>query len=180
MKNVIVASIAAATAAFICAAPASAQTVSAPQFYGNLGYTFVDADAGLNYGVATARLGARLHPNFGLEAEAGLGVDGDTLVVAGTTVRTKVKHSFGGYAVAFLPVTPQLDLFARGGYGATRIRAESATASASDSENSWNYGVGGQYMFDALNGLRAEFTRHDFDNNGGSADAWGVSYVRKF
>ena len=72
------------------------------------------------------------------------------------------------------------DLFIRGGYGSTRLRASAPGVSVSDSEESWNYGAGGQYFFDANNGVRAEYTRHDFNHNAGSADAWAVSYVRKF
>lgn len=179
MKNSIIAG-AVAAVALTAAMPAAAQSLSQPGFYGNLGYTFVDGGANANFGAVTGRLGARLHPNFAVEAEGAFGVDGDSAVVGGVTVETKLKHSFGGYAVGIIPVTPQLDLFARGGYGTSRIRAKSPAFRVSDSEDSWNYGAGVQYNFDANNGLRAEYTAHDFGNGAGTADAWGVSYVRRF
>src|SRR5687768_9708807 len=113
-------------AAAAVALPASAQTVT-PSFYGNLGYTFIDGGAGAEFGALTARAGARLHNNFALEGEAAVGVDGDE-VVGAATVETKLKHSFNAYAVGLLPVTPQLDLFVRGGYGTTRVSARSAGA----------------------------------------------------
>ncbi|HTK35135.1 MAG TPA: porin family protein [Caulobacteraceae bacterium] len=181
MKNVVVASFAAAAAVFALASSASAQTLSAPKVYGNLGYTYVnDRDSDANANVLTGRLGVRLHPNFALEGEAGFGIGSDTVTASGVSAKVKVDHTFAGYAVAYLPVTPQFELFARGGYGTTRISVKSGTVSSAGSEDSWNYGVGGQYMFDGVNGLRADYTRHDFRNNAGSFDAWGVSYVRKF
>jgi hypothetical protein len=35
-------------------------------------------------------------------------------------------------------------------------------------------------MFDAKNGLRADYTREEFQDKGGDANVWAVSYVRKF
>ena len=179
MKFTLIAAAAAASAVALTALPASAQSLSEPGFYGNLGYTFVDGD-GANLGALTGRLGARVHQYFGAEAELGVGVDGDTTTIGNVNVKTKLKHSVAGYAVGFLPVQPNADLFIRGGYGSTRLRASAPGVSVSDSEESWNYGAGGQYFFDANNGVRAEYTRHDFNHTAGSADAWAVSYVRKF
>jgi hypothetical protein len=176
--SVLAAAVAASAVAAV-AMPAAAQTIT-PTYYGALGYSFVDGGTGANFGAVTARLGARLHRYFGAEAEGALGVDGDNTTVAGVNVRTKLKHSVAAYAVAFLPVTPQFEFFVRGGYGSSRVRASTPTASASDSEDSWNYGGGGQYLFDAKNGVRAEYTRHDFGNGLGGADVWSASYVRKF
>lgn len=168
---------AAATAAVALAAPASAQSISQPAFYGNLGYTFIDGNSAGDLGVLAGRVGARLHPNFGAEAELGFGVDS---AKAGA-VKTKVRHTAAAYAVGFLPVTEQFDLFARGGYGTTRLKVSVPGASASGNQDSWNYGVGGQYSFDGKNGVRGEYTRYDFTGNGnGGADTWSVSYVRKF
>jgi len=179
MKLTLTAAAVAASAVALTALPAAAQPSIQPTFYGNLGYTFVDAD-GVNLGAITGRLGTRLHKYFGAEAELGLGVDSDTSSVLGVNVKAKLKHSVAGYAVGYLPLNPNLELFARGGYGSTKIRVSSPTASVSDSEESWNYGAGGQYLFDAQNGVRAEYTRYDFRHGAGEADTWAVSYVRKF
>ena len=62
---------------------------------------------------------------------------------------------------------------------ATRVRSAAGT-SASDDGESWNYGVGGQYFFDDKNGVRADYTRHDFKDSSTDANTWSVSYVRKF
>lgn len=164
MKNIVIATVAAAAA--LASAPAFAQTAPI-SYYGTLGYAHVD-DA-LNFGVVTARAGARFGQYLGAEVEGGLGVDGDSGV--------EIDHTLSAYAVGFLPVTPQFDLVARVGYGTTRV---DAGALGKASEESWNYGVGGQYFFDAANGLRAEYTRFDFNDGGGKSDVWSVSYVRKF
>lgn len=164
MKNIVIATAAAALA--LAAAPAFAQTAPA-NFYGTLGFSRVE-DSGLELGAVSARAGARFADYFGVEAEAAFGVDGDTGV--------DIDRSFAAYAVGFVPVNPQFDLVARVGYGTTRVDA----LGVKTSEESWNYGVGGQYFFDAANGVRAEYTRYDFENGGGKADVWGVSYVRKF
>jgi opacity protein-like surface antigen len=179
MKLTLTAAAAAAAAVALTALPAAAQTASEPSFYGNLGYTFVDGD-GANLGAITGRLGARVHRYFGAEAELGLGIDSDTTDALGVRAKTKLQHSVAGYAVGYLPVAPNADLFVRGGYGSTKIKVSTPVASASDSEESWNYGAGGQYFFDVNNGVRAEYTRYDFRHGAGEADTWAVSYVRKF
>ena len=177
--SMLAAGAAVVSAAALTALPAAAQTVSAPAFYGNLGYSFVDAD-NANLGAITGRVGARLHPNFGAEAEVGIGVDDDTVRVGATNVKTELKHSVAAYGVGFLPINDKFDLLARVGYGSTKVSASAAGVSASDTNESWNYGVGAQYSFDGANGVRADYTRHDFNHDGGNADVWAVSYVRKF
>jgi opacity protein-like surface antigen len=179
MKVSMIAAAVAASAAAFAAMPAAAQSLS-PTYYGNLGYSFVDGGSNANFGAIHARLGARLHRYFGAEAEGAIGVDGDRTTVSGVSVRTKLSHSVAAYAVGFLPVTSQFDLFVRGGYGGSRVKASFANTSVSDSDGSWNYGAGAQYSFDGKNGLRADYTRHDFGKGGGDADVWSVSYVRKF
>lgn len=179
MKNLVLPAVLASAVALIGATAASAQSVPA-QFYGNLGYSFIDGDSGVNLGAINARAGVQLHRYFGLEAEGAIGVDSDRATVAGTTVTTKLRRSIGAYAVGFVPVTPQFDLLVRGGYGGSRIRATAPGAKITDNEDSWNYGVGAQYTFDGKNGVRGDFTRHDFGDGFGHADVWTVAYVRKF
>jgi hypothetical protein len=164
----------------LAAVPASAQSIQQPSVYATAGYAFVDGGSAANFGALEGRLGARVHPNFGLEADVAFGVDGDSQTVGSVNVKTKLKHSVAGYAVGFLPVAPNFDLLARAGYGTSKVSAKSGAISASDSEESWNYGVGAQYAFDGVNGVRGDYTRYDFNHNGGKADVWAVSYVRKF
>ena len=175
MRNILL-----ATAALsLFAVPAMAQTVSSPTYYGTLGYTQLDTD-GADLGAVTGRVGAKLHPNFGVEAETSFGVGHDDVNVG--LVNGKVEHRYdvAGYAVASLPVSSNIDLFARAGYGVTEVKASAAGIAASDHLTSFNYGAGATYNLDAQNGIRADYTYRDFQHDQGSADTYGLSYVRKF
>ena len=176
MRNILL-----ATAAIsLFSVPAMAQTVSSPQWSGSVGYTVLDGD-NVNLGAITGRATARLHPNFAVEGEASIGVKDDDITVAG--VNGSVEHDYDAalYAVGVVPVSPNLELFGRVGYGTTSIKADIASVSAQEDGESVNYGVGGTYYLNAQNGLRADWTRRDFtDDNGGEIDTYGVSYVRRF
>lgn len=175
MRNILLASAALA----LLAAPAMAQTVSSPSYYGTLGYTQLDAD-GADVGAVTGRFGAKFTPYLGAEAEASFGVGHDTVTVGATSVKIKENYDVAAYGVATLPINPSFDLFARAGYGTTELKASTGATSATDSNESWNYGVGANYYVDTQNGVRADWTRRDFTNGGGTADAYSVSYVRRF
>ncbi len=104
----------------------------------------------------------------------------DSTRVATTNVKTNLEYTVAAYGVGFLPINEKFDLLARVGYGTTKLEAKAAGVKVSDRDESWNYGVGAQYSFDGLNGVRGDYTRHDFGNGGNDADVWSVSYVRKF
>lgn len=176
MRNVLL-----ATAALtVFAMPAAAQSVQNPTYSGSIGYTQLDGDDG-DLGAITARLDARLHPNFGLEGEASIGVRDDDFTVASVSGSIEHEYDAAAYAVGYLPLSPNLELFARVGYGTTSIKADVAGFSASEDGESVNYGVGANYFFDGVNGIRGDVTRRDFtDDNGGEIDTYGVSYVRRF
>jgi hypothetical protein len=165
----------------MAAVPALAQAQSLPPstVYGTLGYSQGRTD-GVDVGAVQGRLGARVGQYLGAEAELAAGVNDDKTYVAGAPVDVELKHQAAIYGVGFLPVTPKADVFARVGYGETKVKASVPGASATDRQQSWNYGVGGQYFLDDANGLRADYTRHDFKDDGGEADVWSVGYVRKF
>ena len=165
MRNILLASAALA----LLAAPAMAQTVSSPSYYGTLGYSQLQGDDA-DLGAVTGRFGAKFTPYLGAEAEVSFGVDHDTYSFGATDVKVKENYDVAAYGVATLPINPSFDLFARAGYGTTELKASSG----------WNYGVGGNYYIDAQNGVRADWTRRDFTNDGGEADVYSVSYVRRF
>lgn len=155
-----------------------AQTVSSPSYYGTLGYSHLDNSDG-NLGAVTGRLGARLSPNFAVEGEASFGVRDDDITVAAVPVKVEHNYDAAVYAVGILPVTPNFELFGRLGYGTTEIEAEAAGVTARGDSESWNYGLGGQWSPDGQNGVRGDWTRRDF-RDGGEADVWSLSYVRRF
>jgi outer membrane immunogenic protein len=166
MKLLIAA--AAAATALALAAPASAET------YVNLGYSMLD-DSDVNLGAVTGRLGWKSMTPFGIEGEASFGVNDDE--IAG--VKVELNSQWAIYGTATAPVSDTVDLFARIGYGSTDLKASAGSLSANGSDESWNFGVGGQIFFSGDNGVRADYTRMDFDE-GGDADVWTISYVRRF
>jgi outer membrane immunogenic protein len=169
----------AAALAAIAAVPAAASAQTSPQAYGSVGYSHQDYE-GLDLGTVQARGGLRFGRHLGAEIELGAGVKGDDVNVAGMNIENKVNHEAAIYGVGFLPISPNADIFARVGYGTTEVESEGAGGSARADGASWNYGVGGQYFFDDKNGVRADYTRKDFQDADIDVDAWSVGYVRKF
>ena len=178
MKTLIIAAASAATVAAFAPAVASAQ-VSNVTGYGSVGYSHHDLE-GADVGAIQGRLGARFGQYVGVEGELGLGVLKDNLSVGGVDGKAKMNYSAAAYAVGFLPVGEKADLYVRGGYGKTKGSVTVPGAFERVSGESWNYGAGGQYLFDGKNGVRADYTRHDFTDGGGKADVYSVGYVHKF
>ena len=176
--------ITAASALALCAvmpAVASAQTAnSGTTFYGTLGYDDTSMNS-LNLGSIQTRLGARFGQYLGVEGEASWGVTGDKIGVPGAPdVKVKQNSQEAIYGVGFLPISPNIDLLARVGYGHTSGTGAVAGVTPGVKGDSWNFGVGGQYSFDGKNGVRVDYTREAFQNRGvDDANVWSVAYVRK-
>jgi hypothetical protein len=183
MKSLV--AVAALAAAAAIAAPASAQSIAdlkPVSYYGSAGYTGIDY-LGNNLGAVTLRVGANAGKYLGAEVEGAFGVADAGLSYPGIgSAKIHLNNEYAGYVVGRYPVLPNLDLLARVGYGHQEIKASvTGLGSATDGVDSLNYGVGGQYQFDAKNGLRLEWTRYDFRaSNTKPADAWTLSYVYKF
>ena len=90
------------------------------------------------------------------------------------------EYDAAAYLVGTVPVSPNMELFGRVGYGTTSIKADVAGFTASEDGESINYGAGANWFFDGRNGLRADWTRRDFQDDGGEVDTYGLSYVRRF
>ncbi|MFN3522346.1 MAG: porin family protein [Phenylobacterium sp.] len=178
MKTLIVT---AAAAAVMAGAPfvANAQDMS-PKGYASLGYSQGDYDGGADLGTVQGRIGARFGQYLGVEGELGLGAKSDDTWVGGLKADNSVKHQAGVYGVGFLPVGENADLYARVGYGDTKVKTKLAGVPDSDRNQSWNYGVGGQYFFDGKNGVRADYTRHEFLHSDDKADVVSLGYVHQF
>jgi outer membrane immunogenic protein len=174
MKSLILA--AAAVATLAVAAPAMAQD-NTTTLYGSAGYTNFNAED-VNLGAIQARLSARFDTHFGLEGEIAAGIVGDDVSVLGTKVDIDLNYQAGVYAVGYLPVGPNADIFARVGYVNAELEASVAGASGTGNSGGMAYGVGGQYFFTEKDGVRIDYTRHEYEDL--DADVIGVSYVRKF
>jgi opacity protein-like surface antigen len=183
MKNTLIA--AASLAAIAAVVPAASQAqVASTSAVPTGAYVNIQgglADAGQpDLGVIGGRVGYRFNNFLGVEGELATGLKSDTDTIGGVDVNTKLKHSAAAYGVGFLPLGPNTDLLARVGYGTTKIRAKAAGLSASDSEESWNFGVGAQHHFDGKNGIRADYTRQEFNHDAGHANVWTVGYTHRF
>jgi predicted porin len=158
---------------------ANAQS-SDKEIYGTLGYAGSRA-GGADTGAVQGRLGARLTPHFGVEGELSGGVKDDNIDRAGVRSSLEQTHSAAVYGVGFLPVTPNIDLIGRVGYGNTQFRQKVAGIEDKFDADSVNYGVGAQYKFDDKNGVRVDYTRQQFrDNDAADANVVSVGYARRF
>lgn len=169
-----------ATAALtVIAAPAMAQSIPNPQWQGSIGYTQLDGSDG-DLGAITGRVGAKFNRYIGAEGEASFGVRDDDFTVAGVEGNLEHEYDAAIYGVGTLPVNDNFELFGRLGYGTTSIKAEIPGVSATNDGESVNYGAGANYFFDGQNGVRGDWTRRDFRDDGGEVDTYGVSYIRRF
>lgn len=189
--SLLAAAAAAATAAagLLGAGAASAQMLNLPSTflgpttsYGTLGYTFQDRNSAYSpsLGSVTGRLGARFGPYLGVEGEYSYGVDDDR----NAAFKTEVQNQYAGYGVAYLPLRPNFDLFARLGYGQQDIRRGTEPGGVPTfkyAADGVNYGAGAQYFFTRYDGLRFDYTRYDPTARAvATSDTYGVSYVRRF
>jgi hypothetical protein len=128
------------------------------------GYTQFDTNNSTspNLGGITARVGVGFGKNWGIEAEGSFGVRKDHGV--------RLQSEIGIFALAKLPISDSFDIFAR--VGDARIKSSPNTANSDGAA----YGVGAEYHFTPLDGIRGDFTRYDGDN----VNALSISYTRRF
>lgn len=152
-------------AASMLIAPAfmTANAQQSAGIYVSGGYTHFDGDGGAELGAVTGRVGVNLSPNFAIEGEGSIGVKEDS--------GTELDNELGVFAVGKLPVSPSFDIFGR--VGVARIET-----SPGGSEDGLAYGAGGTFWLSPQDGIRGDWTRHDYD--AGDVDAFSISYVRNF
>jgi hypothetical protein len=183
-------------ASCICQPTAAAELFDPVSGYASLGYSDVQA-AHFSNGAIAGRLGARFGANLGVEGELSIGLDGADLVwgppcsgpvcPSGPLIatRARLRDAEALYAVGFLPITPNADLFLRAGYGAEHYSLRSLDGVTAQSVN---VGFGGDYFFDSCNGVRFDYTRHIRVGSNGAARElvgsgggdWSAAYVFKF
>jgi outer membrane immunogenic protein len=189
-SSVLVASAAALAlaAAAAVAAPASAQTATTDNsptryWYGMLGSTNHEVFSSSLF-TLDGSLGARWGW-FGVEGEFGWGINHHR-IATGLTGNTGMMGDSVGlnnqqtiYALGYLPLTRDIDLFARAGYGRTDWNFK-GMGHLEDQDTNWNIGGGGQWFWNGASGIRAEYTHETFITTPVTADSWSVSYVLKF
>ncbi len=176
--------------------PAAAQSFDATS-YATLGYSDVQA-ANLTNGAVTGRAGVRFGRYLGVEGEFNFGVNDDRFIFSppcpgpvcplgpDILITSKLRDAEAIYAVGFLPLSPDADLFIRGGYGAAHYATHPASGFT---EMSFNFGAGGDYFFDGTNGVRLDYTRFDnlHQHNviarealGSGTNVWSAAYILRF
>lgn len=130
------------------------------------------------------RIGYRINDFIAVEGEVGFGLGGDefdrtipvdvlgTAVDVASTVDLNVKNYYIAFARGILPVSDDVDIFARVGYGQATAEADivgsalgfTAQGSAEQDENGFAYGVGAQYNISHKDGIRADYTRLEDTN----------------
>ncbi|RZJ28347.1 MAG: porin family protein, partial [Brevundimonas sp.] len=129
----------AASALLITALPVAAHAQDQSRFYGAIGYSAVNTDQA-DLGAVTGRLGYKILPWVGVEGEASFGVQGEDydVSIGGSSGEIELKHDAAAYAVAFLPLGENFELFARAGYGTTAVEATSAGVTVQGDGESFN------------------------------------------
>jgi opacity protein-like surface antigen len=194
MKLLCITASAAVLAAAVPAIAAAQPAGPVQGAYGTIGYADTHGD-GVDLGTIQGRLGWRFNEWLGVEGELAGGVkDDDVSATFGTTTVTgkaKIDHQEAIYGVGFLPLSPTWEVLGRVGYGHTEGKVSDVRVSgpggaigvpsASESGDSWNFGVGAQYHWDGKNGIRADYTREEFTGSGSDhGDVWSIAYSRKF
>lgn len=167
-----------AAAVALMGTPALAQDARTGM-YGSLGYSQLDGADG-DLGAVTARLGTRLNRNLGFEGELSTGVKDDDISVGAIDGSLKLDYDAAAYAVGYLPLSDNFELFGRAGYGTTQVKADVAGFTQTEDGESWNYGAGANWWFSENSALRGDWTRRDFTNDGGEVDAYSLNFVRRF
>ncbi|MGP1274241.1 MAG: porin family protein [Caulobacterales bacterium] len=172
MKSLLVA----ASAIAVLAGAASAQE---GPFRLGAGYQAIDTD-GLTYDTLSLRGSYDITPMFAVEGEFLAGMGDETNIVGTARVTSEINYGAGVYGVARLPIGEQFSVFARGGYAFFDTSAPVSRPALASDVDGWAFGAGAEWAFSGPHSIRVDYTRYDFVNGKGDADALGVSFVRRF
>ncbi|WP_298916144.1 outer membrane beta-barrel protein [uncultured Algimonas sp.] len=162
----------------------------------------------------SGKIGYNFNEYFGVEGQGAFGIGGDEdaafdQIVQGSRIQgslsAEVDNSFAAFARVKLPINERFEVFARGGYHFTQVGFETSaftvttagtprTIAATEDNidfDGFAAGVGAQFMFNPLNGVRVEYTFQDVENvedvsvdgtdfGEFGSDVYSISYVRKF
>lgn len=143
------------------------------------GYQAIDTD-GATYDTLTLRGSYDITPFFAVEGDLLIGLGDESVTVGGTTFNSSIDYGVGLYGVAQYPLTEQFTVFARGGYIYADVEGSVGGLTVSSDIDGWAFGAGAEWAFNGPNAVRFDYTRYDFVNGNGNADAFGISYVRRF
>jgi outer membrane immunogenic protein len=180
MKAILCA--AAVAVATMASSAASAQVF--PGFYVNVGYGHWTSDEGgddITLGTITGRVGARFMPFLGVEGEASFGIDDDEIDFGtGSSADVSLQNDFAAFLVGFFPISPQADLFARIGYGNLSTEVKSGGFTDEGDDDQFRVGVGGQFFFNRMAGVRADYTNIGWIDSDLDIDIFSLALVLRF
>ncbi len=156
------------------AAPAAAQDL--PRFDLSGGWSRLSADE-VDLDAIVARGTFHLNDHIGAEVEGQFGVSEDSV----GPIDVELDSGYGIFGRGDIQVLDTLGLFGRIGYVDVEIDASLPGFSLSESGDGWAAGVGGELFFlgpAGANGVRADYTRYEFDD--GDADGFSISFVHRF
>lgn len=138
------------------------------------GYTVIDGDGG-DLGAITLRGGYDFTQHFGIEGEGHIGVKDEEFM----GVDISLDYGLAAYGVARLPVAENgSNIFLRAGYGVLSIEGSAGGITVSEDVDGFAFGIGGEFLFFANQGLRLDYTV--FDGDDGEADTYGASWVIRY
>lgn len=161
-----------------------------------LGYDWQDSRR-LDLEAIGGRVGARFGRYLGAEGQVDVGVDHHRFVyyppcteVCAEPIfleNSRLENSESLYGMGYLPITDGADLFARAGYGFSDYSA-GPVLRRGFSEQSFNYGAGGQIFLIGANGIRFDYTRESVTSKnqvgseatGSQTNVWSVAFVHRF
>ena len=152
--------IALAAASMLCAPAFMAAHAQEANVYLNGGYTQFEGN-GTDPGALTGRVGVGFGKYFAVEGEGSVGIRKDKGV--------KLDSDVAAYGLAKLPISQRFDIFAKAGAARTEF-------SSGGSDSGFAYGAGGDFYFSDHDGIRADWTRRDYN----LIDSYTLAYVRKF
>lgn len=143
------------------------------------GQVAVVDDAGDTYEFANAvgHVGYDFNRNFGIEAEAIVGLDSNSDYYG---YELNVDYGIGVFAKIKAPVSRTVEFYGRVGHVATQFTEVYDPYLFGDDEeyettqNALAFGGGMNVLFGASNGMRFDYTRYDYDFDGYSVDADAV------
>ena len=162
----------------VLALTAGAQAQEEGKYTLGAGYERIDFD-GVDLDTVVFRGGYDFSEYFGVEGQVNIGLGDESVTVGAVTGDVSLDYAAGLFGVFRPYSTDNGNVFIRAGYTTAQVDASAAGFSVSEDEDGWAYGVGGEYFFDGVNGVRFDYTRFDYDA-GAEADVYGVSYVRRF
>lgn len=169
--SLITAAALAGATAFASQAQAQYFQQAEPAFYVEGGYShYMFDDPDIDLGGVQVRGGWEFNEFFSAEADVAVGIADDD--VAGVTV--DLSYQYGVYARAKLAFNDQFSGHVRVGYSSAEVEIDGF---GDENEDGIAYGVGGTWMFNERQGVRADYTRHEFDD---AVDNISVSYVYRF